>query len=143
MAGSTISYATGAALWALIALAPAGEVPADQVWDGPLLKPVTREALFEFAQKPSLRKAAKDRYEISFASKGRCDVAVAIEDEAGRVLRHLVYGVLGPNAPEPLKKDSLGQALVWDGKDDAGNYVERPERVRVRVSLGLRPGLRP
>jgi len=128
----------GALLFAAFACF-AGEYGPEEVWDGPLLKPVAREEVFEFAQKPSFRKAAKDRYEVSFAARGRCDVAVAIEDETGKVVRHLVYGVLGPNAPEPLKKDSLEQTLAWDGKDDAGNYVERPERTRVRVSLGLRP----
>lgn len=114
---------------------------ADDAWNGPLLNPGTREEVFEFARKPTFRKLGKDRYEVSFASKGRCDAAVAIEDEAGKTIRHLVYGVLGPNAPEPFMKNSLEQTVIWDGKDDAGRYVERPERTQARVSLGLRATL--
>ncbi|MCX7805659.1 MAG: hypothetical protein N3A38_10785, partial [Planctomycetota bacterium] len=76
---------------------------------------------------------------VTFASKGRCDVAVAIEDGAGKVVRHLVAGVLGPNAPEPLKPDSLEQTLIWDGKDDRRQYVDEPEKCVARVSLGLSP----
>ena len=40
-------------------------------------------------------------------------------------MRHLVSGVLGPNAPEPLKKDSLEQRFLWDGKNDLGRYVDK------------------
>lgn len=108
-------------------------------WDGPLLKPVEREAVYEFSRTPTLRKAGPDRYEIRFASKGKCDVAVAVEDASGRIVRHIVYGVLGSNAPAPLQKDSLEQTLVWDGKDEFGKYVKAPETCRVRVSLGLNP----
>ncbi|MCX7803870.1 MAG: SMP-30/gluconolactonase/LRE family protein, partial [Planctomycetota bacterium] len=75
----------------------------------------------------------------TFASKGRCDVAVAIEDGRGRIVRHIVYGVLGSNAPAPLKPDSLEQTLIWDGKDDRGRYVDEPNKCVARVSLGLNP----
>ncbi|MCX7803878.1 MAG: hypothetical protein N3A38_01680, partial [Planctomycetota bacterium] len=108
-------------------------------WEGPKLKPVAREEVFEFARKPEFRRVGKDRYEITFATKGRCDVAVAIEDGAGRIVRHIAYGVLGPNAPEPLRPDSLEQTLAWDGKDDFRRYVEEPEKCVARVSLGLKP----
>ncbi len=108
-------------------------------WEGPKLKPAAREEVFEFARKPEFRKIGRDRYEITFASKGKCDVAVAIEDGAGKVVRHLVAGVLGPNAPEPLRPDSLEQTLSWDGKDDFRRYVEEPEKCIARVSLGLKP----
>jgi hypothetical protein len=64
-------------------------------WEGPLCKPAPREEVFEFARKPTVRKAAGDRYEITFASKGRCDVAVAIEGAGGTVVRLVVAGVLG------------------------------------------------
>jgi len=108
-------------------------------WDGPLLKPVDREAVYEFTREPTVKKVASDRYEISFACKGNCDVAVAIEDASGRIVRHFVYGVLGSNAPAPLKKDSLEQSVYWDAKDEFGKYVKNPEECRVRVSLGLNP----
>lgn len=113
---------------------------AEDSWEGPKLKSVLRQQVYEFARRPTFeRQAARDRYVVRFASKGFCDVAVAIEDGKGRIARHLAYGVLGPNAPAPLKKDSLEQELVWDGKDDAGRYVESPERCVARVSLGLNP----
>jgi hypothetical protein len=108
-------------------------------WDGPLLKPVEREAVYEFSREPMVKRATPDRYEISFGCKGNCDVAVAIEDASGRIVRHMVYGVLGSNAPAPLQKDSRLQTLFWDGKDEFGKYVRSPGTCRVRVSLGLQP----
>ena len=36
-------------------------------WDGPLLKPVDREAVYEFTRAPTVKRAAADWYEISFA----------------------------------------------------------------------------
>ncbi|OAI49023.1 hypothetical protein AYO44_01070 [Planctomycetaceae bacterium SCGC AG-212-F19] len=108
-------------------------------WDGPLCKPVDREAVYEFATAPAVKKIGPDRYEITFTAKGKCDVAVAVEGRDGRIVRHIVYGVLGPNAPAPLKKDTLQQTLNWDGKDEFGKYLANPEQCRVRVSLGLNP----
>ena len=99
---------------------------------------VQREAVFEFAQKPSATRRG-DEVTIVFETKGWCDVTVAIEDEDGRILRHLASGLLGANAPEPFEKNAKQQTVVWDGKDDAGAYVDDKERVRVRVSLGLKP----
>jgi len=106
--------------------------------DAPLCKPVEREAVYEFAREPTVRKQG-EQYAISFACKGKCDVAVAVEDASGRILRHIVYGVLGSNAPPPLKKDPLEQTLFWDGKDEFGKYVKDVDKCRVRVSLGLNP----
>jgi len=103
----------------------------------PALKPVKREALFAFSQKPSV-KIKGDAVTISFAIKGACDVAVAVEGPNGRILRHLAAGVLGKNAPAPFKKNSLKQTLVWNGKDDLGQYVDNKKTCRVRVSLGLK-----
>jgi len=98
---------------------------------------VTREAVFEFAQKPTVARAG-DRVTIEFETKDFCDATVAIEDEEGRILRHLASGVLGPNAPAPFRKHSKKQAVAWDGKDDRGAYVDDKDRLTVRVSLGLR-----
>jgi len=79
---------------------------------------------------------APEGVRIEFAVNQATDVAVAVLDATGRVVRHLAAGVLGPNAPEPLKKDSLSQSLVWDGKDDRGRPVPAG-RHAVRVGLGL------
>ncbi|KKM06887.1 hypothetical protein LCGC14_1739480, partial [marine sediment metagenome] len=98
---------------------------------------VKREAVFEFAARPAVTRAG-DRVSIRFATKAFCDVTVAIEDAQGRILRHLASGVLGRNAPPPLQRDSKTQTLIWDGKDDAGRYVDDKDRLVVRVSLGLR-----
>ncbi|MCK6472890.1 MAG: hypothetical protein L6R28_14195 [Planctomycetes bacterium] len=99
---------------------------------------VKREAVYEFATPPSVARAG-DRIEISFASKGRCDVTVAIENADGKIVRHLASGVLGSNAPAPFAKDSLAQKIVWDGKDDLGHYIDDKDSCIVRVSLGLKP----
>jgi len=52
------------------------------------------------------------------------------------VVRHLAAGVLGANAPAPLKPDSLAQEIVWDGKADYGKPAEGGP-LKVRVALGL------
>lgn len=73
---------------------------------------------------------------IAFEVSSATDVAVFIENADGRVVRHLVAGVLGPNAPAPLKADALAQTVVWDGKGDYGRPAgEGP--FKVRVALGM------
>jgi hypothetical protein len=121
---------------------------ADDWWK-PYSPPCTeRESVFEFTEKPKVQKIAEDKYEITFAVKGYCDVAVAIIDPdpkkelvpgRGIVVRHLGAGVLGPNAPLPFQKNSLKQVIYWDGKDDLGMYHKEPEKLKVRVMLGLKP----
>jgi len=86
--------------------------------------------------------AAKEgnQTKISFAVSAATDVEVAVLDSRGDVARHLAAGLLGPNAPEPLRKESLAQEVFWDGRDDAGKPAAGgPFKVRVR--LGLQPRL--
>lgn len=128
-----------AALLVSLVLVASGQQAQPTDWDGPLCRPVDRENVYEFVRAPTVAKIGPDRYAISFAVKARCDVAVAVEEPSGRIVRHIVYGVLGPNAPAPLQKDALEQTLHWDGKDELGKYVKNPEQCRVRVSLGLNP----
>ncbi|MGQ9662124.1 MAG: hypothetical protein ACUVWX_07285 [Kiritimatiellia bacterium] len=59
--------------------------------------------------------------------------------QGGQIVRHLASGVLGQNAPEPFQWNSRKQVLVWDGKNDKGEYLEPTEPLIVRVSLGLKP----
>ena len=99
---------------------------------------VKREGPFEFAQKPRVTRDG-DKVTITFTSKASCDATVAIENTEGQIVRHLASGVLGKNAPAPFKKNSKAQTLVWDGKDDAGKYVDDKDSITVRVSLGLKP----
>lgn len=99
---------------------------------------VKRDEVFEFTQSPQLVRRGR-QFEITFTSKAFCDVTVAVEDSTGRVIRHLVSGVLGENAPPPLVSKSLAQRIVWDGKDDHGRYVDDLADLSVRVSLGLKP----
>ncbi len=101
---------------------------------------VDRQEVFEFEEKPRVAVDGDD-VTITFVSKGFCDVTVVIEDSGGRIIRHLASGVLGPNAPEPFQQNSHRQKIVWDGKDDAGAYVDDKDAVTVRVSLGLKPRL--
>jgi hypothetical protein len=98
---------------------------------------VKREEIFEFAKKPTVTREG-DTVTISFATKGFCDVTVAIQDAQGRIVRHLASGVLGDNAPSPFRKGSKEQVLIWDSKNDKGEYVDDRAHTRVRVSLGLR-----
>ena len=89
-----------------------------------------------FTKKPVAKKAG-DKVKIEFAVNREADVAVFIEDADGKVIRHLVAGVLGKNPPEPLKPNSLEQALDWDGKDDFGKPAAGGP-FQVRVGLGMK-----
>src|SRR6185369_16143680 len=82
----------------------AGEAAANKEWV------VKRQEIFEFAQRPQIRRNG-DKVEISFESKAACDVTVALEDGQGKIVRHLASGVLGDNAPAPLKPNSLKQTI--------------------------------
>jgi len=107
---------------------------------------IKRESVFEFAQKPKVARQG-DKISIAFETKGFCDVSVAIEKatdtktsgHGGKIIRHLVSGVLGPNAPKGFQKNSKKQIVIWDGKDDQGTYVDDKDSLLVRVSLGLKP----
>ena len=99
---------------------------------------VKREEVFEFAVEPKISKI-ENNFEISFEVKSNCDVTIAIEDSEGKIVRHLISGVLGGNAPAPFQKNSLKQKIIWDGKNDQENYLDNLENYKVRVSLGLKP----
>ncbi len=99
---------------------------------------VKREAVFEFARKPALTREG-DVIAIAFETKGFCGVSIAIENASGKIVRHLASGVLGPNAPEPFRKNSKAQTITWDGKDDQEMYIDDKDAHTVRVSLGLKP----
>lgn len=89
-----------------------------------------------FTKTPTATRAADGTVTIEFTVDRATDVAVSVEDVQGTIVRHLVAGQLGRNAPAPLRPDALGQSLVWDGRDDDGRPVP-PGRYRVRVGLGL------
>jgi hypothetical protein len=90
-----------------------------------------------FSSKPKVTKAA-GKYEISFAVSRETDVSVFIESGDGRVVRHLVSGVLGKNPPAPLKP-GLSQKITWDGKADYGKPAgSGPFKVRVALGLGAK-----
>jgi len=91
-----------------------------------------REEVFEFTQKPDVRKEG-EKWIITFASKANCDATVAIVDKDGRIVRHLASGLLGKNAPWPFQQNSLSQTIEWDGKDDRG----RPASAGCKVKVGL------
>ncbi|PCJ60589.1 MAG: hypothetical protein COA79_08440 [Planctomycetota bacterium] len=99
---------------------------------------VKRKGIYEFTKKPTIKKSG-DNISISFTSKDYCDVTIAIEDSSGKIIRHLISGVLGKNSPAPLKKNSLSQTVVWNCKNDQGKYVLSYEDLTVRVSLGIKP----
>ncbi len=99
---------------------------------------VQREPMYSFVEKPNVTRHG-DQVKVAFETKGFCDVTVAIENEQGKIIRHLLSGVLGPKAPRPFRKNSKKQVVVWDGKNDKGQYVDYKNSLTVRVSLGLKP----
>jgi DNA-binding beta-propeller fold protein YncE len=102
----------------------------------PLLASIATGGEVTFARKPTAKRNGAKTV-ISFAVSAKTDVAVYIENNAGKVVRHLVAGVLGAKAPKPLKP-GLAQSLEWDGLDDYGKKaVGGP--FKVRVALGLKP----
>lgn len=101
-----------------------------------LLPTAAFAAQVTFTSGPSTERVG-EMVRISFAVSAPTDVAVYIENAEGKIVRHLVAGVLGDNPPEPLARGKLEQSLMWDRKDD----LERPlpaGRYRVRVAAGLR-----
>ncbi len=121
-------------------LVVAAAVLAAEDYEAPLDVGKTGEAVFRV--KPQAQKVG-DRVKITFALSAPTDVEVAITDGEGKVIRHLAAGLLGRNAPEPLKKNSLSQELFWDGKDDLGRAAlpagaSGEVGFKVRVRLGLR-----
>ena len=99
---------------------------------------IKRQEIFEFTRKPTVTRRG-DKVTIAFAVKGYCDATIAIENTEGKIVRHLISGVLGANAPAPFQKNSKEQVVVWDGKDDRGVYIDDTDEITVRVSLGLKP----
>ena len=88
-----------------------------------------------FVTGPNVESRA-DYVRIEFAVDRPTDVAVAILNSDGEVVRHLAAGLLGSNAPDPFEKDALAQTVVWDRRDDAGEPVPEGE-YSVKVGLGL------
>lgn len=76
----------------------------------------------------------KDGISIEFSINRYADLAVEALNSKGA-------GLLGDNAPEPLKPQALSQSLFWDRKDDLGKDVATGEYL-VRVGLGLHPHLK-
>ncbi len=89
----------------------------------------------KFTAKPTAAKAADGKVKIEFAVDRETDVAVFVEDGAGKVVRHLVAGVLGKNPPLPLKP-GLAQSIEWDGRADYGKPAGGGS-FKVRVALGM------
>lgn len=128
-----------------------GGIPKEETMDGNLSRTIRIALLLAVAARPGLaadvafiaKPAASkeaEKTKISFAVSAPTDVEVAILDAEGKVVRHLVAGVLGTNAPAPLKPNSLEQAVEWDGKDDAGKPAVGGS-FRARVHAGLKPEL--
>ena len=100
---------------------------------------VKRKEVFEFTKAPIVNVVSNNEVSVEFEVKDFCDVTIVIEDASGNIVRNLVSGVLGKNAPEPLQKDSLKQKIIWDKKNDLGKYIDNIEDFNLRVSLGLKP----
>ncbi|MBM3858153.1 MAG: hypothetical protein FJ395_00720 [Verrucomicrobia bacterium] len=85
---------------------------------------------------PSLQRKGNSLI-VTFALDRYDDVSVRIVDKEGRAVRRLGCGVLGPNAPEPFRKNSLAQQILWDGKTESGQTA--PAGCKVEVAVGLTP----
>src|SRR5262249_37353594 len=98
-------------------------------------------AKVEFVKPPQVTRAG-DEVSISFAVNESTDVEVAVFDAKGRVVRHLVAGVLGgKNPPPPPLKQGLEQRIVWDCTDDlAKPATGGPFQTRVRAGTSVRFG---
>ncbi len=117
-------------LISLLAIATAGELSGPPAF--------TKKPTATRAGDPSTG-SGQGKVTIEFAVDRETDVAVFLEDGAGKVVRHLVAGVLGKNPPPPLKP-GLAQSVEWDGKADYGKLppsTSHPPPFRVRVALGL------
>lgn len=109
-------------------------------WRPPVEKPLpvsppAAPAKVAFAEKPAVR-VENRRVEIRFALAAPAPVSVAVLDEKGKIVRTLAAGMLGKNAPPPLKAGSLKQQLYWDFTDNFGRKVT-PGKYIVRVGAGL------
>jgi len=99
-------------------------------------QPAAGEKL-KFTVGPTATKAGA-KVKIRFSVSAPTDIAVYIENARGEVIRHLVAGVLGKNAPPPLKP-GLSQELEWDGKANYGKPATGgPFKVRVGLGLGTK-----
>lgn len=108
----------------------AGAAAAD-VTEAP--QTIRRKADAKLTAGPTVTRAGNTTT-IRFTVSAATDVEVAVVDAKGAVVRSLAAGLLGPNAPEPFRKDSLDQELTWTGIDDAGKPAGAgPFKVRVRV----------
>jgi len=96
------------------------------------------EAPPSFTKKPTAAKSADGKVKIEFAVSRETDVSVFIEDSGGKVVRHLVSGVLGKNPPAPLSS-GLAQSVEWDGQADWGKPAgSGPFKARVALGLGAK-----
>ncbi|MHC4916547.1 MAG: NHL repeat-containing protein [Planctomycetota bacterium] len=82
-------------------------------------------------------KRAGGKTRIEFGVSRETDVAVYVLNAKGEIVRHLAAGVVGKNAPAPLK-GGLSQSLEWDGKDDVGEPAKGGP-FSVRVVAGMKP----
>jgi outer membrane protein assembly factor BamB len=92
----------------------------------------------KLASKPAATKSG-DKTTISFSVSAPTDVEVSVLDASGKVVRHLVAGVLGGKLapPEPLKP-GLSQSIEWDGKDDTGKTAAGGP-FKARIAAGMKP----
>lgn len=100
---------------------------------------IKRKEIFEFTKTPTINSLSNNEIVVEFEVKDFCDITIVIEDNNGKIVRHLASGVLGQNVPEPFQKDSLKQKIIWDKKNDSGKYIDNIDDLSLRVSLGLKP----
>jgi len=84
-----------------------------------------------FTGKPQATRSVAGKVDIAFAVSAPTDVAVAVLDAQGKIVRHLAAGMLGGAKPPPAPlKSGLSQTIEWDMTDDTGKPVLSTEGSR-------------
>ena len=121
----------------LFVVSTVASVAAAGVVEAPLAVRETADAAF--TEQPEAVESA-GRVRITFAVSAATDIEVAVLNAKGEVVRHLAAGLLGANAPAPLKANALKQELIWDRNDDLGKPAAGgPFKIRVRIGAAPRP----
>jgi hypothetical protein len=114
-------------LWTVIAASQATALrSADQ--------PAAQVGEADFSAVPQVKDLG-DSLRLTFGVTKYTDVTVEVVDAAGKRIRALAAGKLGPNPPAPFQANSLNQTLTWNKKTDAGQPA--PPGCHLRVGLGL------
>lgn len=98
----------------------------------------------KWVKEPELKfDVSEKKWWVTFELSESTDVEIAIVNAIdSKIICHLAAGVLGPNPPAPLQKNSLAQKIEWDGKDDFRQPVADTSKIAVMVRAGMKVKLK-